>query len=201
MELRLHVMDFIERNIPVWCNTNSTFAAQFSSEPDVLRNNDPEVYKNMTNEQVWCKFIQKQRCDGVYAEGLVTHLAASFLKKNIHVTTMTNTRESPWTNLESLCGNTDPPITLASSQGQGQGGEHFQVWPLPQFFCFLFCTIWPLVRETLFSSVPPNLLFYTDPWLYKVNRIELSLWPHLSVSSHYFREIQFSRHNPIPQQV
>ena len=150
LELRLHVMAFIERNIPVWCNTNSTFAAQFSSEPDVLRNKDPEVYKNMSNEQVWMTFMKKQRCDGVYAEGLVTYLAASFLKKNIHVTTMTNTRESPWTPLESLCGNTDPPITLASSQGSVKdkdgkvldtGGEHFQVWPLPQFFCFLFCTI------------------------------------------------------------
>ena len=50
----------------------------------------------------------------------------------------------------------------------------FQVWPLTQFFLFLFvqnhwfawrANQWPLVRETLFSSVPPSnsLVSVSDP--------------------------------------
>ena len=64
---------------------------------------------------------------------------------------------------------------------------------------------WTLIGETLFSSVPPsnslvsvsdprlaswaeakwvreNALIYTDPWLWKVNRIEWSWWPELQSS-------------------
>ena len=80
----------------------------------------------------WNSYINKHRKHWEYADDLVIHCTATFLGKDIYVTT----KQNPviWRLMNSHVGTTGTPITLASNQSSdrdenGQlktGGEHFQ---------------------------------------------------------------------------
>ena len=80
----------------------------------------------------WESYLQNQRQPGIYADDFAIHCAATFLGKDIMVTTHQNT--DIWRLANSHIGTKGTPITLASNQSSerdehGQfrtGGEHFQ---------------------------------------------------------------------------
>ena len=80
----------------------------------------------------WESYILKQGKNGVYADDLVVHCTATFLAKDIFVTTQQNT--AIWRHMNSHAGTRGTPITLANSQSAKKdsngrfknGGEHFQ---------------------------------------------------------------------------
>ena len=80
----------------------------------------------------WERYIHKHGKNGIYADDLVIQCTATFLAKDIYVTTHQN--KEVWTHINSYAGNKGLPITLASNQSSekddnGQlkiGGEHFQ---------------------------------------------------------------------------
>ena len=81
----------------------------------------------------WDSYLHEQGKDGVHADDMVIHCTATFLAKDIYVTTHQNNR-SIWRHINSHAGTKGTPITLASDQSSekddnGQykvGGEHFQ---------------------------------------------------------------------------
>ena len=80
----------------------------------------------------WNRYLNKHRKDGEYADDLVIHCTATFLGKDIYVTTRQN--RDIWRLMNSHAGTAGTPITLANNQSpdrdeDGQlrtGGEHFQ---------------------------------------------------------------------------
>ena len=80
----------------------------------------------------WESYLQKQGKNGEYADDMVIHCTATFLAKDIYVTT--NQNPSIWRHINSHAGTKGTPITLASTQSDkkddnGQykvGSEHFQ---------------------------------------------------------------------------
>ena len=80
----------------------------------------------------WESYLHQQGKDGEYADDMVIHCTATFLAKDIYVTTQQN--PSIWRHINSHAGTKGTPITLANDQSSkkddnGQyevGQEHFQ---------------------------------------------------------------------------
>ena len=80
----------------------------------------------------WQSYLSEQRKPGSYANDIVIHCAATFLGKDIYVTTQQN--KDIWRFINSHSGSKGTPITLASDQSSKRdehgrlkvGGEHFQ---------------------------------------------------------------------------
>ena len=80
----------------------------------------------------WASYLREQRMIGADVDDLVIHCAATFLGKDIYVTTQQH--KNIWRLMNSHAGTRGTPITLASNQSSekddnGQlrlGGEHFQ---------------------------------------------------------------------------
>ena len=62
----------------------------------------------------WESYIDEQGKNGVYADDLVIHCTATFLAKDIYVTT--NQNPVIWRHINSHTGTNGIPITLASNQ-------------------------------------------------------------------------------------
>ena len=117
------------------CSTPSELRAAvitfIESWPPVLSNQETLNQWKISMED-WKGYIKKQRIPGEYADDIVLHCTATFLCKDIYVTTEQNT--DIWRELNSHAGSKGTPITLASNQSNekdenGQfktGGEHFQ---------------------------------------------------------------------------
>ena len=87
----------------------------------------------------WESYLHHQRQPGTYADDFIIHCAATFLGKDIMVTTHQNT--DIWRLANSHIGTKGTPITLASNQSSERdehgnfrtGGEHFQsLIPIPK---------------------------------------------------------------------
>ena len=80
----------------------------------------------------WESYLHHHRQPGTYADDFIIHCAATFLGKDIMVTTHQNT--DIWRLANSHIGTKGTPITLASNQSSERdehgnfrtGGEHFQ---------------------------------------------------------------------------
>ena len=114
-ELRAAVIRFIE-----------------SWPPALNRVETMNVWKTAVYGDNWKHYLDQQRKPGVFADDIVIHSTATFLGKDIYVTT--NQNKVIWKLENSHAGTNGTPITLASNQSSekgnnGQpktGGEHFQ---------------------------------------------------------------------------
>ena len=116
------------------CSTPSELRAAVitfvSSWPRVL--SEQETMNQWRLSMDWKSYMEEQRQPGKYANDLVIHCTATFLGKDIYVTTEQN--KEIWRHINSHSGTQGTPITLASNQSSekdenGQlrmGNEHFQ---------------------------------------------------------------------------
>ena len=122
------------------CSTPSELRAAvitfIASWPEVLSEQETlTVWKDsgLGEGQIdWESYIDEQGKNGVYADDLVIHCTATFLAKDIYVTT--NQNPVIWRHINSHTGTNGIPITLASNQSAEKdnygryksGREHFQ---------------------------------------------------------------------------
>ena len=143
------IIDQIENNPGVYdtlsdnakqCSTPSEFRAAvisfIASWPQVLSQQETLTIwrESGLGEGIidWESYLHQQGKDGEYADDMVIHCTATFLAKDIYVTTQQN--PSIWRHINSHAGTKGTPITLANTQSsekdaQGQfkvGREHFQ---------------------------------------------------------------------------
>ena len=116
------------------CSTPSELRAAVitfvSSWPRVFSEN--ETMNQWKVSMDWQSYLSEQGQPGIYANDIVIYCAATFLGKDIYVTTQQNT--DIWRYINSLAGSKGTPITLASDQSSEkdengrlkEGGEHFQ---------------------------------------------------------------------------
>ena len=116
------------------CSTPSELRAAVitfvASWPPVLSENETMNQWRLSID--WQSYLDEHAQLGTYADDLMIHCTATFLGKDIYVTTKQNNRI--WRHMNSHSGTRGTPITLANDQSSekdenGQfkiGGEHFQ---------------------------------------------------------------------------